>query len=171
MYYSAAYVNIINSDYKLWSTVFLRSWLSLSSSGTFTAFMEFESSLLYLENFSICVYPAPDKSCEHLHTCFFKISLNTVMPPKMITPSKRFSNHWKFQWNLCTYLLQPHAGCIIYVFHPTFFIIVSDKKHTLQRSSICSFLKLGVAAYTLGLRILHGTMSANILTLDLYTLM
>jgi hypothetical protein len=35
--------------------------------------MEFECSLLYSDKFSIGVYPAPHKSCEHLHTCFFKI--------------------------------------------------------------------------------------------------
>jgi len=93
--------------------------------------MELECSLPYSEKFSIRVYPAPDKYCERHHTCFFKIYLNTVMPPKMITPSKRFSNHWIFQWNLCTYLLQPpwrvHHLCI-----PSYFIIiVSDKKQTL----------------------------------------
>lgn len=33
--------------------------------------MEFESSLLYSEKLSNGVYPAPDKSCEHLHTYFF----------------------------------------------------------------------------------------------------
>jgi len=44
--------------------------------------MEFESSLQYSEKFSIGVYPAPDKSCENLHTYFFKIYLNTVMPPQ-----------------------------------------------------------------------------------------
>ena len=72
MYYSAAYVNLINSDYKLWSTIYLRSWLSLSSSGTCPAFMELECSLPYSEKFSIGVYPAPDKSCEHHHTCFLR---------------------------------------------------------------------------------------------------
>ena len=96
MYYGAAYVNLINSEYKLWSTIFLRSSLSLSSSGNFSGFMEFECSLLYSEKFSIGVYPAPHKSCEHLHTCFFKIFFYSVMPPKII---------WTTKWFLTTDIL------------------------------------------------------------------
>jgi hypothetical protein len=69
------------------------------------------------------------------------------------------------------YLLQPHWSCccIIYAFHPTWFTILSDEKHTLWRSSVWSFLKLGVTSYLLGLKILHGTLSSNILTLCLYS--
>ena len=85
LYYSAAHFNLVSSDYKVWSTVFLRSWLSLSSWRNCPAFMEFESSLPYSEMFSISVYPSPDKYCEYFHTCFYKIFLDTVIPPKLIT--------------------------------------------------------------------------------------
>ena len=130
MYYIAAYVNLINSDYKLWSTAFLRSWLSLSSSGT--------CQLLWNLKVHYCIQKSsPFVSILHqtnLVNIFVPVSLRSVW---ILLCHQKWS-HFQRGFLTTEYLnkiyvriyYSLHGGCIIYVFHPTFFLSSCLTKNT-----------------------------------------